>query len=328
VNPHEKYMQRCFQLAAKALGNTYPNPLVGCVIVANDSIIGEGFHQKAGGPHAEVEAIRSITNEALLEGATVYVNLEPCAHHGRTPPCADLLILSKVKRVVIANTDPFPQVSGRGIERLRAAGIEVITDVLATEGAILNRRFFSQWQKHRPYIILKWAQTADGFMDKERKPGETGSFRISGDAATRMVHLWRSQEQAILVGYNTAATDNPRLNVRHVKGNDPMRIAIDPKLELPRSLHLFHGEQPALILRGSGPDEWVEEMQKAGVQSVIVEGGASTLHAFINAGLWDEARVIHSPMRIQRGLKAPVIAEPFTRVEKCGPDTIYHFFSQ
>jgi diaminohydroxyphosphoribosylaminopyrimidine deaminase/5-amino-6-(5-phosphoribosylamino)uracil reductase len=321
-------MQRCFQLAARGLGNTYPNPLVGCVIVVNDTIIGEGFHQKAGSPHAEVEAIRSITDDSLLEGATIYVNLEPCAHHGRTPPCADLLIVSKVKRVVIANTDPFPQVSGKGIERLRAAGIEVITDVLSSEGAWLNRRFFSQWDKHRPYIILKWAQTADGFMDKERKPGETGSFRISGEASNRLVHLWRSQEMAILVGYNTAATDNPRLNVRHVKGNDPMRIAIDPKLELPNSLHLFHGEKPALILRGKGPAEWIVEMQKADVQSVIVEGGASTLHAFLSAGIWDEARVIHSPMRIQRGLKAPMIPQSFTRNEKCGEDMIYYYTAQ
>ena len=321
-------MQRCFHLASRGLGNTYPNPLVGCVIVANETIIGEGFHQKAGGPHAEVEAIRNVNNETLLEGATVYVNLEPCAHHGRTPPCADLLIVSKVKRVVIANTDPFPQVSGRGIERLRDAGIEVITDVLASEGAMLNRRFFTHWQKHRPYIILKWAQTADGFMDKERKPGETGSFRISGDAAARIVHMWRSQEQAILVGYNTAATDNPRLNVRHVRGNDPMRIAIDPKLELPRSLHLFHGEKPALILRGRGPEEWIEEMHKAAVQSVMVEGGASTLHAFINSGLWDEARVIHSPMRIQRGLAAPAMPSSFTRMEKCGEDMIHYYSAQ
>lgn len=319
-------MQRCFQLAVHGLGGTYPNPLVGCVIVAHDAIIGEGFHQKAGGPHAEVEAIRSITNEALLEDATVYVNLEPCAHHGRTPPCADLLIVSKVKRVIIANTDPFPEVSGRGIERLRAAGVEVITGILSDEGEYLNRRFFTYWKKRRPYIILKWAQSADGFMDKLRGPHDRGSHPISSAPASRLVHLWRAQEQAILVGTRTAMTDNPYLTVRHVQGPNPVRLAIDPEGVLPGNLRLFRDDTPSFVLRSDDAGGWAEEMYGHGIQSVLVEGGAKTLRSFIEAGLWDEARVIQSPALLHGGLPAPLLpGSPYFQ-ESCGPDQIDYFY--
>lgn len=321
-------MRRCFQLAGYGLGHTWPNPLVGCVIVAGDRIIGEGFHKKAGLPHAEVEAIRSVRDTSLLSQSTVYVNLEPCAHHGRTPPCADLLVKSGVKRVVIAHTDPFPDVSGRGVEILRTAGIEVVSDICAQEARWLNRRFLGHHERRRPWVVLKWAQTADGFMDRERSKGETGTFAISGAASSRLVHRWRSEEQAILVGTRTALIDNPKLTVRHVAGPQPIRCAIDRKGILPETFHPFNTEGSGMRLRGSDPQQWLNELHEAGIQSVLIEGGALTHRLFLKSGLWDEARVIHAPFTIGRGLPAPVIPSPAVRRERIGDDLVYFYFHE
>jgi len=326
VEHDDRFMQRCFALAGHGLGLTWPNPLVGCAVVCDGQILAEGFHKKAGLPHAEVEAIRRIEDSDLLRRATVYVNLEPCSHHGRTPPCASMLVKAGVKRVVIANTDPFPAVSGTGISLLREAGIEVTTGVLEKEGAYLNRRFFMRHRSGRPWVVLKWAQTADGFMDRERKSGETGSFPISGKQTNRLVHLWRSQEQAILVGTRTALTDNPELTVRHVEGPQPIRWVIDRHAALPGELRLFQGEQPARVLRGEHPGEWLQQLCESDIQSVLVEGGAATLQAFLASGLWDEARVIQAPLTLGRGLRAPVIPSPAIRREVSGDDLIHFYF--
>jgi diaminohydroxyphosphoribosylaminopyrimidine deaminase / 5-amino-6-(5-phosphoribosylamino)uracil reductase len=328
VNTPETLMRRCFRLARFGLGSTWPNPLVGAVVVSGNEIIGEGFHRRAGAPHAEVEAIRSVADPSRLHGSTVYVNLEPCSHHGRTPPCADLLIASGVARVVISNSDPFPQVSGQGIARLREAGIEVVTGVLEDEGNALNRRFFTFWKAHRPYVVLKWAVSADGYIDKLRQPGETGSHPISGFASARLVHRWRSEEQAILVGPGTALTDDPELTVRHVEGPSPLRAVIDPRRNLPDSLRMFCGDSPAMRLHGESPGEWLRELHAAGIQSVLVEGGRATLQAFLDTGLWDEARVIHAPVTLRGGLTQPVLHTPASSQMTCGGDTItYHFHS-
>ncbi|HET9131456.1 MAG TPA: bifunctional diaminohydroxyphosphoribosylaminopyrimidine deaminase/5-amino-6-(5-phosphoribosylamino)uracil reductase RibD, partial [Terriglobia bacterium] len=215
----EQLMRRCFDLALKGIGSVSPNPLVGCVITHNDEIIGEGWHKKYGGPHAEVNAIASVADQSLLPSATVYVNLEPCSHHGKTPPCADMLVAHRVKKVVISNVDSNELVAGKGIEKLRNAGIEVVTSILESEGRDLNRRFFTFMEQRRPYIILKWAQTTDGFMSR----GSYDPSRISNELTQQLVHRWRSEEDAFLVGTQTAAVDNPKLNVREWTGRNPVR---------------------------------------------------------------------------------------------------------
>jgi diaminohydroxyphosphoribosylaminopyrimidine deaminase/5-amino-6-(5-phosphoribosylamino)uracil reductase len=238
----EQWMLRAFALAEKGMGRVSPNPLVGCVIVHNQKIIGEGWHRRYGEAHAEVNAVAAVADHALLQHSTVYVNLEPCAHHGKTPPCADMLIDKRVKAVVIANTDPNPLVNGRGIERLRAAGISVAAGVLEAEGRNLNRRFFTFMEQQRPYVILKWAQTEDGFIAKENYESKW----ISNEWSRQWVHRWRTEEDAVLVGARTAACDNPQLNVRDWTGRDPVRVVIDRHLKLPPTLHLFSGPQPTL----------------------------------------------------------------------------------
>lgn len=299
------YMQRCMQLAAQGLGYTYPNPLVGCVIVKNDRIIGEGWHKKAGEAHAEIDAFDHLKAGETAEGATLYVNLEPCAHYGRTPPCSDRIVREKLARVVIANTDPNPQVAGRGIQRMKDVGIEVTEGVCREEGERLNRRFFTFHRHQRPYIILKWAESADGYLAPENAEGQV---RISDDHHRRQNHRWRAEEAAILVGRNTAAVDNPQLNLRHWTGNPPLRIAIDRKGNLSPDLHLFDGQQKTLIFTASKKQypnaevlrckmddwSWLSSLTKAlyerDIQSLIVEGGGETLRAFYKAGLYDEIR--------------------------------------
>ncbi len=312
-------MHSAIELARLGLGSVSPNPMVGCVVVANGKIIGEGWHKNFGGPHAEVNAIASASEPSLLTESTVYVNLEPCSHHGKTPPCADLLVEKKVKRVVIANGDPNPLVAGKGIEKLRAAGIEVSSGVLAKEGRQINRRFFSTMEQGLPYVILKWAESADGFFG----PAVPGKTWISNPLSRQQVHQWRTEEDAVLVGSGTALTDNPKLTVRDWTGRNPLRVVIDRNLSLPRTLHLFDQSQPTLcfnLIRDEklenlelvklGADEFLktllENLQKRGIGSVMVEGGAKILDAFLESGLWHESRVFTSKEKMGKGLAAPI----------------------
>jgi len=284
----EKYMHRCLQLAANGRQNAKPNPMVGAVIVATDEngterIIGEGYHQRFGEGHAEVNAFASVCpdDEPLLRLATIYVSLEPCSHYGKTPPCADLIIRKGVRRCVVGCIDPFSQVQGRGIGKLRDAGIEVTVGVLEDECQWINRRFFTFHREHRPYIILKWAQSADGFIDKDFHP-----VMISNAVTQVLSHKLRAEEDAILVGHTTADRDRPQLTVRHWQGPDPKRLVLTHNRPLPQLM---------------------DDLYLHGVQSLIVEGGARTHQSFLDAGLWDELRVETAPVTLGNGTKAACI---------------------
>ncbi len=328
MTPDELFMLRTFELAFLGVGHVSPNPRVGCVIVHDGKIIGEGWHKKYGEVHAEVNAINSVQDKSLLRESTVYVNLEPCSHFGKTPPCADLLIQHRVKKVVIANVDTNPLVGGEGIKKLRAAGIEVevclasspISGTMFSKGRELNKRFFTFVEKQRPYIILKWAQTADGFVAQSNYESKW----ISNEYSRQLVHQWRSEEDAVLVGTRTAADDNPTLTVRDWTGRNPVRIVTDRFLRLPESLNLFdrtqrticynvlkHEEHPNLSLIRLDEKDFVHQLiadlYKQKIQSVIIEGGAQTLQLFIDAGLWDEARVFTSTRSFGQGIPAPSI---------------------
>ncbi|WP_121811954.1 bifunctional diaminohydroxyphosphoribosylaminopyrimidine deaminase/5-amino-6-(5-phosphoribosylamino)uracil reductase RibD [Mucilaginibacter kameinonensis] len=333
---HEKYMRRCLELAESGAGYVSPNPMVGAVVVHDGQIIGEGYHQKYGQAHAEVNAIAQVTQKfdnhaELLKNSTIYVSLEPCAHYGKTPPCADLIIKHQISNVVVGCRDPFAQVDGKGIEKLQAAGIEVITGVLKQECQRLNRRFFTKVQKHRPYIILKWAQTQDGFF----APANGSQFWITGPESKKLVHKWRSEEDAILIGKNTALSDNPQLNVRYWDGPSPKRVVIDRRLELNKGLNIFDQSAETLIfnevkfdLDGKNryialedferfvPQYILYQLYLQDIQSVIIEGGARTLESFIEAGLWDEARVFTGDKVLGKGIKAPqitgILADEYT----------------
>jgi len=324
---HEKYMRRCLELAELGAGYVSPNPMVGAVVVHDGQIIGEGYHQKYGQAHAEVNAIAQAIQKfddhaELLKNSTIYVSLEPCAHYGKTPPCADLIIKHQIPNVVVGCRDPFAQVDGKGIEKLLAAGIDVITGVLEQECQWLNRRFFTKVQKHRPYIILKWAQTQDGFF----APANGSQFWITGAEPKKLVHKWRSEEDAVLVGKNTALSDNPQLNVRYWNGRSPKRVVIDRRLELNKGLNIFDQSAETLIfnevkfdLDGRNryialedferfvPQYILYQLYLQDIQSVIIEGGARTLESFIEAGLWDEARVFTGDKVLGKGIKAPQI---------------------
>jgi diaminohydroxyphosphoribosylaminopyrimidine deaminase/5-amino-6-(5-phosphoribosylamino)uracil reductase len=326
VFSHEQYMRRCIELARSGFGATSPNPLVGAVIVHNDKIIGEGYHQKFGGAHAEVNAINAVADKSLLCDSTLYVNLEPCAHFGKTPPCANLIIQQQIPRVVLANEDPNPAVKGKGIEKLKNAGIEVTTDVLKAEGEELNKRFFSYHRKSRPFIILKWAQTEDGYIDVIRSHTQPQKPTwITTEEARMLVHKWRSEEQAIMVGTNTAFLDNPKLNVREWTGKSPIRIVIDRTLRLPQNLNLFDGSIPTIIFTQQEVeeqdmpnveyitipfDEYLPEhilggLYRKHVQSLIIEGGTKLINTFRMANLWDEARVFTGQKYFIAGIEAP-----------------------
>jgi diaminohydroxyphosphoribosylaminopyrimidine deaminase / 5-amino-6-(5-phosphoribosylamino)uracil reductase len=321
VTPDELFMQRAFELALLGVGHVSPNPRVGCLIVHDGKIIGEGWHQKYGEAHAEVNAVRSVQDQSLLKSSTVYVNLEPCSHFGKTPPCADLLIQHQAKKVVIANVDTNPLVGGEGIKKLQGAGIEVVTGVLEKQGHEWNKRFFTFVEKQRPYIILKWAQTADGFVAHTNYESKW----ISNDYSRQLVHKWRSEEDAVLVGTRTAGHDNPTLTVREWTGRNPVRIVLDRFLRLPEKLNLFdrtqkticynvlkHEEHPNLSLIRVDEKDFIQhvvkDLYKQKIQSVIIEGGAQTLNLFIEAGLWDEARIITSARNFHQGINAPVIS--------------------
>jgi diaminohydroxyphosphoribosylaminopyrimidine deaminase/5-amino-6-(5-phosphoribosylamino)uracil reductase len=324
----ELYMQRCLELASMGMGNVNPNPLVGCVIVSEGKIIGEGYHAKFGEAHAEVNAVRSVTEKygehtaVLLTKATAYVSLEPCAHFGKTPPCADLLIKHQLKRVVIGNRDPFEGVDGKGIQKLKDAGVEVVSGILEQECSQLNRRFFTRIGKQRPYIILKWASTADGYF----APKDAAQQWISGPMAKMMVHKWRTEEDAVLVGKLTAMTDNPQLNAREWEGKNPLRILIDRNLQVPQSNHIFNDHAKTVIfnehkteVHGNIHYIQMEDMQYylpqkiafqlylMDIQSVIIEGGANILNQFIHGNLWDEARIFSSSKIWAAGMPAPQI---------------------
>jgi len=324
---HSKYMQRCIDLAYNGLGLTSPNPMVGCVIVHDHHIIGEGYHFEFGGPHAEVNAIASVENKELLKDSTLYVNLEPCSHYGKTPPCVDLIISSKIKQVVISNIDPHEKVAGKGIEKLKQAGIQVEIGILEEAGNELNKRFFTFHKQQRPYVILKWAQTHDKFIDVLRsnisKPQPTW---ITDESTRILVHKWRTEEQAILVGTHTALKDNPRLNVRDWFGKNPIRMVIDKKLSLPDHLHLFDNSIQTVVfthasrenkknihyvtLKGNnfipGIMDYCYQNQ---IISIIVEGGSSLLQWFIEQNMWDEARVFTGKLIFENGVDAPEIKE-------------------
>jgi diaminohydroxyphosphoribosylaminopyrimidine deaminase/5-amino-6-(5-phosphoribosylamino)uracil reductase len=316
----EIFMRRAMELALRGMGCVSPNPMVGCVIVHNDRIIGEGWHREYGGPHAEVHAIDNVANKDLIRESTCYVNLEPCSHTGKTPPCADLLVHHHVKRVVIANMDSNPLVAGNGARKLRTAGIEVHTGILDSEGRELNRRFFTYFERQRPFIVLKWAETADGFIAQENFDSKWISNRLS----RQLVHKWRAEEDAILVGAKTAAHDNPQLNVRDWTGRQPIRIVIDRFLKLDDRLHLFDGKQRTILFNLIRHEErpnlslalldesdflnsLLDSLHKQGIQSVMVEGGTFTINQFITAGLWDEARIFRTCRIFGRGIPAPRI---------------------
>jgi diaminohydroxyphosphoribosylaminopyrimidine deaminase/5-amino-6-(5-phosphoribosylamino)uracil reductase len=322
----DKFMRRCLDLAARAEGMTYPNPIVGSVIVHEGVIIGEGYHLKAGMPHAEVNAVNSVSDKSLLCKSTLYVSLEPCSHSGKTPPCTDFIISNKIPRVVVGTTDTSDKVSGKGISCLREAGCEVITGILEADCRIINRRFFTYHEKKRPYVILKWAQSADGFIDIKRKintPAETNW--ITGKSERVLVHKWRASEQAILVGAGTVRTDNPRLNVRLWNGNDPIRIILSRSGNLGKYLsangkdgtiivftsdsEMNTGEAKRIVLKENIPSslQVVEYLYDSGIQSLFIEGGAEILTHFIEYGLWDEARVFTGTANFGEGVKSPSI---------------------
>ena len=339
---HEKYMKRCLQLALNGEGTTYPNPLVGSVIVHRGKIIGEGFHYKAGKPHAEVNAINSVKDKDLLRESTLYVNLEPCAHFGRTPPCSLAIIQNKIPKVVIGCVDSFSEVAGKGIGMMRNAGVEVTTGILEEESRYINRRFFTFHEKNHPYVILKWAQTVDGFIDIERKPGAIAQPTwITNEWARRAVHKQRSTEQAVLIGTNTALKDDPSLTLRDWKGTPPVRVVIDRSLKLPASLKVFSGEEKTLVLNESknetkGNVHFIKTdltknsiqnilsvLWEQNIQSVVVEGGRDTLQGFIDAGLWDEAFVYMGGKWFENGVKAPVISGKPEKQEEFGDSKLF-----
>ncbi len=331
------YMQRCIQLALQGLGTVAPNPLVGAVIVHQNKIIGEGAHLIYGGPHAEVNAIASVRDKSLLSESTLYVNLEPCSHYGKTPPCADLIIAMKIPRVVIGMQDPFSEVNGSGIQKLQGAGVEVIASVLETESKILNKRFITFHQYHRPYLLLKWAQSADHFTGKQ---GE--KIQISNELSKRYSHQWRTEESAILVGSTTAIVDNPRLDVRYWPGKSPLRILFDRtgKLQTRKDLQVFDGQHPTLVFTNTENAEYphatvvtldptkdfIQEALTAiyqqGIQSIIIEGGATLQNEFLLKNLWDEARVFTSSENIGSGIKAPDLKRKAVTVKTLGNNSL------
>ena len=321
MDSDERYMRRVMELARLGSGNVSSNPMVGCVLVKDDEIIGEGYHERFGQPHAEVNAINSVQDKSKLAGSTLYVNLEPCSHYGKTPPCSNLIVEHKIARVVFATIDPNPLVAGAGFEFLMSNGIEVIQGVLEEEGRELNCRFLTFMEKKRPYIILKWAETADGFIAKENYDSKW----ISNDVSRRLVHKWRSEEDVVLIGTNTALYDNPRLNVRDWTGRNPVRAFIDKQLQVPAGAHLLDGTQETICYNYIEQDvrnlveyvkvDPVDDMVEVIVNdmyirkhlSMIVEGGTQLLNAFMKKGLWDEIRIFRSSTEFGTGIESPVI---------------------
>ncbi|WP_333875888.1 bifunctional diaminohydroxyphosphoribosylaminopyrimidine deaminase/5-amino-6-(5-phosphoribosylamino)uracil reductase RibD [Flavobacterium sp.] len=328
----EFYINRCIQLAKNGLGTTYPNPLVGSVIVHNGRIIGEGWHRKAGEAHAEVNAVNSVKDKSVLAESTLYVSLEPCSHFGKTPPCCDLILHHKIPNVVIGTIDPNSQVAGTGIQKLIANGCTVTVGVLEKECHELNKRFFTFHTKKRPYIILKWAETTDGFLAPLTK-NQNKPVWISNPYSRQLVHQWRSEEQAILVGTQTVLDDNPKLDVRDWTGQNPVRIVLDRTGKISEAYHVKNGTTKTIVLTEQEnltsndtilyenvifdrqlTHKIAEILYHHGIQSVIVEGGRQTLQTFIDDHLWDEARVFVGKVEIKNGIKAPVLERRFTSI--------------
>ena len=335
------YMQRCIELAQLGIRDVYPNPMVGAVIVHEGKIIGESYHQNYGEAHAEVNAVNSVLDKSILKEATIYVSLEPCAHHGKTPPCADLLVKHQFKKVVIGCKDTFSEVAGKGIKRLEENGIQVVIGVLENECRALNKRFFTFHENKRPYVMLKWAETQDGFIDKIRTDNTQEINWITQPETKTLVHQWRSEEHAILIGSTTALNDNPALTVRNVKGKNPIRILIDRTLKVNSNASIFNSESKTIILNELKNEEVgnlkyiqlsnfsvksiLDTLYKENIQSVIIEGGAKTIQHFIDEDLWDEARVLVGKTKFNEGIKAPELTiRPKNHTLFYG-DTVYHY---
>jgi len=335
-------MQYALDLASRGKGKTLTNPMVGCIIVHKDKIIGEGWHQKHGGPHAEPNAVNAVSDKSLISESDMYVTLEPCAHHGKTPPCADLIATVKPKRLFICNLDPNPLVSGKGLGKIQAAGTEIHTGILEKKGLLLNRRFFTFHNNKRPYIILKWAQTADGFIARNNYDSKW----ISSLKSRTLVHQWRTEEEAIMVGTNTTLHDNPQLNVRLTKGKKPLRLFIDRTLRIPKDYNIFDKTQ-ATICYNSLKDEQndnlvykqidftnniapqiLTDLYNRNVQSVIIEGGSMLLAEFITLGLWDEARIFKSKTTFNEGIPAPIIKSTSFKEESIDTDELITTFNK
>ena len=344
MNTHEKYIKRCIELAKNGFGTTYPNPMVGSVIVYNDQIIGEGWHKKAGEPHAEVNAVRSVKDKSLLKKATIYVSLEPCSHFGKTPPCCDLIIANEIPNVVVGTVDPNEKVAGNGIKKLMAAGVNVTVGVLEKECQKLNKRFFTFHNKKRPYIILKWAESQDGFLapeklaDQERKP-----VWITNTYSRQLVHKWRSEEQAILVGTQTVIDDNPKLNVRDWSGNNPVRVVLDQNNRISKESFIFDDSVKTILFTKSEINFSEENttfevidfnqniipqilavLHQNQIQSIIIEGGLKTLQTFIDQDIWDEARIFIGKTTFNKGTKSPVMQKKtITKTDIQNDELIY-----
>lgn len=332
VKTNEKYIRRCIELAKNGLGTTYPNPMVGSVIVCDGKIIGEGWHKKSGEPHAEVNAVNSVKDKSLLKKSTIYVSLEPCSHFGKTPPCCDLIIENEIPNVVIGTVDPNIKVAGNGIKKLLEAGKKVTVGVLEDECNELNKRFFTFHTKKRPYVILKWAESQDGFIAPltklEQKP-----VWITNEFSRQLVHKWRSEEQAILVGTQTVMDDNPKLDTRDWTGNNPVRIVLDQKNRIPKDSHIFNNQAQTIVFTNStasinkenvnfetidfsqnSAEQILKVLYQYQIQSVIIEGGAQTLQTFIDEKHWDEARIFIGKHLFETGIKAPILA--LNKIEK------------
>tara|TARA_R110000850_G_scaffold150497_1_gene273152 strand:+ start:45607 stop:46632 length:1026 start_codon:yes stop_codon:yes gene_type:complete len=340
-------MQRCIDLAQLGLGKTYPNPMVGSVVVYQDKIIGEGWHQKAGKPHAEVNAINSIEDKSLLKKAILYVSLEPCSHFGKTPPCADLIVHHKIPKVVVGCLDPNPKVAGRGVKKLLESGCKVAVGILEDDCININKRFFTLHQKKRPYIILKWAQTSDGFIAPKQQV--TGNpFWITGKASKQLVHKWRSEEQAILVGTTTVLKDNPQLTNRLWEGNSPVRVILDQHLKINSDAAVLDGTVKTIVLTSKNKTELPDlknvhfeiiafdknlpqlicgVLYNHQIQSLIIEGGTQTLQTFIDSNLWDEARVFTGNNVLSEGVKSPVINKNINQSVSVSEDQLSLYYN-
>lgn len=337
------FMQRALDLAVLGEGNVAPNPLVGCVITQNGKIIGEGYHQKYGQPHAEVNAINSVFDKNLLKNSTFYVSLEPCSHFGKTPPCADLLIKYQPKKVIICNLDSNPLVAGKGVEKLKNAGIEVVNGILEEKGKLVNRRFFTFMEKKRPYIFLKWAQTNDGFLARFNE-----KIQISNTHTRTYTHKWRTHEAGIMVGTNTAKTDNPRLDARFWVGNNPIRIFIDKNLTLNSENYLLDQKTLTLcynLIKNETKENLIfvrldekdfsenlveiilEDLYKRKIQSVMVEGGSRLLNSFLEKNIWDEIAVFQSKKLFFEGIKAPQLTVFPSKIIPIQEDNLLHYFN-
>ena len=329
-------MNKCLILAKKGRGKTSPNPMVGCVIVHNNKIIGEGYHEKYGHQHAEVNAINSVKNKNLLKESTLYVNLEPCAHHGKTPPCSDLIINNNIPKVIIGCKDSFIEVSGKGIEKMKRHNINVKVGVLEKECLDLNKRFFTFHDKRRPYIILKWAKSKDNLI---APINQKEKFWMTSNSSKKLVHKWRSYEDAILIGSRTAKVDNPHLTVREIQGENPIRIIINQNLNLPLDLNIYNNEAKTIIYNAIRNDQInlnkfikidfnnliksvLKSLYKQKIQSLIIEGGAHTINTFIQQGIWDEARVFTANKNLKSGLPTPVIKKKPFSIKKIEQDII------